>query len=358
MKRRAWPHASHYTDRHGVRRWRYRHKGRSAELGKVYGSGEFVTRYQAAENAQREGVGTARTAPGTMNALIVSYYRSPAFKGLAASTAMTYRNTIERIRKAHGCKRVAKIRRLHIIGMMAEKSEVPNAANFTLRMMRQLLAHAVDLEMIEANPARDIKKFVTDGDGFHTWTEAEIEAFYSVHPHGSIAHTAMTLMLYTGAARSDAVAMGWGNVEDGRISYRRLKTGQRVDIPLHPDLAIVLNDLPRDAFTFLQTGQGRSRSGNGLGNQMRKWCDAARLPKCSSHGLRKACATRLADAGATPHQIAAVTGHKTLSEVERYTKAANRAALADTAIGMMPSRSKGEQKLANHPTRFAKKSRK
>src|SRR5262249_55937791 len=40
-------------------------------------------------------------------------------------------------------------------------------------------------------------------------------------------------------------------------------------------------------------------------------------PECSFHGLRKAALTRLADAGKTVHQIAAVSGHKTLKEIER-----------------------------------------
>jgi site-specific recombinase XerD len=40
--------------------------------------------------------------------------------------------------------------------------------------------------------------------------------------------------------------------------------------------------------------------------------------------LRKATARRLAEIGCTAHQIAAVTGHASLSEVQRYTKAADR----------------------------------
>jgi integrase/recombinase XerD len=39
------------------------------------------------------------------------------------------------------------------------------------------------------------------------------------------------------------------------------------------------------------------------------------------HRLSKATATALAEAGATPHEIMAITGHQTLEEVERYTKA-------------------------------------
>ncbi|MEO9781462.1 MAG: tyrosine-type recombinase/integrase, partial [Sedimentitalea sp.] len=42
---------------------------------------------------------------------------------------------------------------------------------------------------------------------------------------------------------------------------------------------------------------------------MRKWCNAAKLPDCTSHGLRNACATRLAKAGASEREIMAWTGH-------------------------------------------------
>ena len=34
----------------------------------------------------------------------------------------------------------------------------------------------------------------------------------------------MMLTLYTGAARADAVRLGWQNVREGRLVYRRRKT--------------------------------------------------------------------------------------------------------------------------------------
>jgi integrase len=49
------------------------------------------------------------------------------------------------------------------------------------------------------------------------------------------------------------------------------------------------------------------------------------------HGLRHAAATRLAEAGASPHQIAAITGHKSLTEVARYTKTADQIRMAKEA---------------------------
>jgi integrase len=40
--------------------------------------------------------------------------------------------------------------------------------------------------------------------------------------------------------------------------------------------------------------------------------------------LRKAAARRLAEAGCSTHEIAAITGHASLKEVARYTEAADR----------------------------------
>lgn len=162
----------------------------------------------------------------------------------------------------------------------------------------------------------------TNKRGFHTWTEEELQAFFERHKVGSVAHTAVTLMLYTACARSAVVKLGWQNLKGDRLRYRRQKTGRvsavLIDIPLHPELRKVLETLHKDKLTFLETRGGRSRSANGLGTAMRKWCDDAGLPKCSAHGLRKACATRLAEAGATEREIMAWTGHNSPTMVQVY----------------------------------------
>jgi len=58
----------------------------------------------------------------------------------------------------------------------------------------------------------------------------------------------------------------------------------------------------------------------------------AGLRHCSAHGLRKAAARRLAEAGCTAHEIAAITGHASLNEVQRYTRAADQQKLAASAM--------------------------
>jgi integrase len=48
--------------------------------------------------------------------------------------------------------------------------------------------------------------------------------------------------------------------------------------------------------------------------------------------LRKAAARPLAEAGCTEHEIAAITGHASLREITRYTKAADQKRLAAAAM--------------------------
>lgn len=68
---------------------------------------------------------------------------------------------------------------------------------------------------------------------------------------------------------------------------------------------------------------------------MRQWCDAAGLPACTAHGLRKAGAAIAAENGATPHQLMSIFGWLTLAEAERYTRAAEQKKLAATAICLL-----------------------
>lgn len=359
-----FPGASPYRDRHGTRRWRYRKGGFSRELGTDYGSDEFVSRYEHAlhehRTGQKRGAGAQLTLPGSINDLVASFYRSPDWRALADLTKSTYRNTIEPFRAEHGEKLVARIEHKHVMAILAKKADTPSAANNLRKRLGQLFDHAIALEWIKSNPARLTKAYKISGDGFHTWDEAEIARYFARHEPSTVAHSAVTLMLYTGAARVDAVALGWTNIKetaDGpRLQYRRQKTqrsnGVLVSIPLHPDLRTLIHQLPRDR-PFLATAYGKGRSPGGLENKMREWCNEAQLPECSAHGLRKACARRLAEAGATAHEIMSVTGHKTLAEVQRYTEAALREGLADSAMEKLLLRPNREQTVVNLSAKFA-----
>ena len=95
---------------------------------------------------------------------------------------------------------------------------------------------------------------------------------------------------------------------------------------------------PSNHLTFLTTAHGRSFTPAGFGNKFREWCNEAGLSHCSAHGLRKAAAARLAEHGATAHEIMAITGQRSLEEVERDTRAARQGKLADSAMAKFKRR--------------------
>ncbi|WP_250152159.1 tyrosine-type recombinase/integrase [Ancylobacter radicis] len=290
--------------------------------------------------------GARRTKPGTIGDLIARYYRSPEFLGLADSTKRNYRRQLDGFKADHGDKRVAMLERQHIRAIIGAMDATPEAANGLLDRIKTLMAMALDEGMRRDNPTIGLRGFKVRTEGHHTWSEGEIAAFEKRHPIGTRARLAMALMLYTGQRRSDAITMGWQHVVEGRIRVRQQKTGAVLEIPIHEDLAAVLASLPRDNLTFLMTEQGRPFTAAGFGNAFRAYCDEAGLKHCSAHGLRKAAARRLAEAGSSNQQIKAVTGHRTEAEVSRYTKAAEQRTLADQVVQHLGRRKTGTN-LAN-----------
>ncbi len=129
------------------------------------------------------------------------------------------------------------------------------------------------------------------------------------------------------------------DVSGGQIRVVEDKTGAKVWIPMHPDLKAIMKLTPHTPGALIKTKYGVGYSENGLANYMADSIDATALPeKCVTHGLRKAASRLLAEAGCTPHQIMAITGQKTLAEVERYTRAAAQKKLAASAMELMPAR--------------------
>jgi integrase len=120
------------------------------------------------------------------------------------------------------------------------------------------------------------------------------------------------------------------------INVRQQKTGTVLAIPLQPSLRDVIDATPSDHLTFLTTSSGRPFTAGGFTNWFRDMCNEAGLPKGTlAHGLRKAACRRLAEAGCSAKEIAAISGHVSLREIERYTKSADQKRMARSAINRL-----------------------
>lgn len=335
-----------FRDRHGrLRRYVRRRGFKRVPLPGDPGSPEFDETYRRAldpKTAPRLEVGAAKVQAGTIADLVARYYRSAEFVGLKASTQATYRSIIEPFRGKHGDKRVAMLRREHVKELLARRAATPTAANNWLKRMRQLMAFAIDIGLRADDPTTGVKPLPIRSSGHPAWASTDVEAFRRRHPSGTRARLALELALCTMQRRGDLVRMGRQHVRGELLVIRQQKTGTMIEIPVLPELQAELDRLPPDQLAFLVTDYGKAFTAAGFGNWFRDRAVEAGLPKgYNTHGLRKAGATRGAEAGWTDHEIMAWGGWKSLSEVQRYTRAANRRKLAQGAVHKLTTRTAG-----------------
>jgi integrase len=329
-----------FLDRHGKARFYFRRSGfKNVALPGLPWSPKFMAAYDEALAGQPAQIGSERVKPGTIRALTVSYYNSIGFRSMKPITQSVYRNIVDRFcrekdreGREHGDKRAATLQREHIIKLMAARADKPDSANGLRKALRAMMKHAVEIGLRADDPTRDVKAIRIKSDGYHSWNDDEIAQFENRHPIGSRARLALALLLYTGQRRSDVVLMGRQHIRDGVLQVRQLKTGAELSIPVHADLHAIIAESTAGQMTFLVTEFGKPFTAAGFGNWFREQCDMASLRHCSAHGLRKAAARRLAEAGCTEHEIASITGHASLREITRYTKAADQKRLAAAAV--------------------------
>jgi integrase len=328
-----------FTDRHGRERLYFRRPGcpRVALPGLV-GSPEFLAAYHAALANEPPPVAT-RKAPeaGTFGKLVLDYLVSIQFKRTKASSQAVTRSIMERFAEKHGHRSVAGMKRKHVETILADMHDTPAAANNLLSRIRMLIKHAIAHDQIRHDVTQGIP-FYREGS-IHTWTDAELQTFEGRWPLGTRQRTAYALALYTGQRRSDVARMTWADYDAnaGTIRVTQMKTGAELLVPVHPALKQALEAWPRHHIAILANAKGHGTSIHGFGGFMAEAISKAGLPaRCVLHGLRKAAVRRLAEAGCSALQIMAVTGHRTLAEVQRYAAQAQQEPMAREAISRLP----------------------
>jgi len=185
------------------------------------------------------------------------------------------------------------------------------------------------------------QRIKTRTEGYRTWTNDEIDKFIDRHPSGTKPYLALMLLRDTGARRGDAVHLGPQHIRHdllpksphGYLRFVQGKTGTLVEVPVTDALQAAIEACPSNHLTFLVTSRGQPFTEAGFTNWFRDRCNEAGLPNgLSALGLRKARARLIAEKNGSAHAVAAVTGHKTLSGVQRYTAQYDRRKLAVEAM--------------------------
>jgi integrase len=317
-----------YRDRHGKLRHYLRRPGSpSVRLPGLPGSPEFMAAYTAGITTAASP--KARHAEGTIGALVTGFLQSSAFQNLASSSQQRYRLVLDKFRQEDGHRLVRDMPRRVAARMVEEIGETrPAMANLTAKILRRLFAYAVKQDLRTDNPFAAIDAYKL---GTHrAWTEIEIATYQSRWPIGTRERLAFDLLLYTAQRVGDVAGMHRADLRDGAVHLTQQKTGTQVAIPLHPNLLRSLQACPTKGLTLFGAPSGKPVTSKGLTQFMTRSIRKAGLPDdCVAHGLRKSSLTRLANHGASTREITAVSGHRTLKEVERYTEAVDNVRLAD-----------------------------
>ncbi|MGA7452479.1 MAG: tyrosine-type recombinase/integrase [Rhodoplanes sp.] len=344
------PFLHHEETRHGARVWYVRRKhGRRIRLRAEYDTPEFWAEYRAA----LEGVpATAKAAKAHTLAWGLERYRNgSAWAGLANATRRQRENIYRQATKTAGDVLLRDVSTANIRAGRERRAATPHSANNFLKAMRGFFAWATEEGLIAEDPTKGVKLLAgpNDADGFHTWTQEELDRFEAFWPVGTRERLAFDLGLYTGLRRGDAVRVGRPHVRDGVISirtekHRKGKVGELISIPVLEPLAVSLAATKTGDLTFLATERGTPFVKESFGTWFREACRKAGCPG-SFHGLRKAGATRAAEHGATERQLMAIFGWTTGKMAQHYTQAADRKRLAqDAARLLLPEQIENEKR--------------
>ena len=341
-----------YRDRHGRERWRFRRAGKTIALPQAPGHPLFEAAYAAALAGRKFERAAVQRMPGaavprSLRAawrLVVT--ETQDWKALGASSQAQQIGVAERFLASKvvpekddpttwGEVPITDLRRRHVKTILAQRASTPHAAADVLQALRKMVGVALDEEWIEVDPTYRVKWRPGYG-GWKAWKTEAREAFEKCWPIGTTPRLAYALALYFGHRRSDVATVKWSDLDadDSGGSFMQQKTGKELWIPIHKELAAVLEVTERRGETILLTQYRRPFSPKALGMRMQAWTKKAGLaPGHTLHGLRKSLGKVLAEHGATTRELMAVLGHESIEHAELYSREAEQRLLARSAMG-------------------------
>lgn len=324
-----------YRDRHGrIRRYVRKPGVRKAALPGVPGSPEFMAAYAAAISGRPEG----RHKDGTVGALVTGFMGSVEFTNLKPKSQRLYRMVLERFAIQDGHRMVHDMPPEKARKIVEEVgSKRPGMGNLTRAVLRKLFEYAIDTRLRTDNPFGRIKAYKLGSH--HTWTDSEIEQYEARWPVGTRERLAFELLLGTTQRVGDVAALSRHDVKAGAFSVVQEKTGAVLTIPIRPRLLAAIKATPAKGVNVVGDQNGRPLSANALSKMMEAAIEKAGLPaRCVAHGLRKAGLRILAEHGASTHEIKAMSGHRSIEQVQGYTEKADQARLARSAMKRVPNK--------------------
>jgi len=302
------------------------------------GSPEFIQSYTEAHAAR------IKPAEGRVASLISEFKTSSEHMRLSDATRRAYASYLKMIEAEFGDMPIEALCDPRVRGefkawrdRMADK---PRKADYAWTTLARVLSVAKDRGRIPVNPCERGGRLYEADRTDRLWTESDLARLLAVaSPEMELS---VLLALGTGQRQGDLLRLRWSDYDGKHIRLRQSKTGQAVIVRIGGLLKLRLDAAQRRGPIMLTNTRGRPWTSDGFRTSWAKLCQRAGIENLTFHDLRGSAVTRLALAGATPQEIAGVTGHS-LADVSTILDRhylGDRAALAENAIRRLERKEK------------------
>ncbi len=322
--------------------WYTYHRGTGKRIEAEFGSPAFFEELAEIERSMREHEVEA-AKPGTLQALVLSYRASDAFCDLAPRTKADYERVfafLEPLWAQPLGKFTAPA--LSALRDRWRKDRGRRFVDYCLTVLRLVFARGIELGLMDSNPAGSVSKIGRDRRAAplnRPWTQDERETVLAavVTPRWKHLRLPIAIALECGMREGDVIRLPRSAIKGGVLSVRTAKRGVDVAIPIGPLLSDALGLENHDALTLCCNSKGLPWKGYGFRSAFRKMMRALEAEGkigrgCTFHGLRHDVATRLAEAGCSADDIAAVLGQRSSRIAAHYADKADRTRRTAAAV--------------------------
>lgn len=261
-----------------------------------------------------------RVSTRSFDALVKSYHESPRYKRLKPRTALDYDKYLAFFRERMGPANPVAMKRKDVIRLRDANAEKPYFANYSIRVLRVLMEHCIDLGWRDDNPVKGVSEIKTQTPGREPWPIELLAAYRAQCQIGTRERLVMELCVGTGQRIGDVLEMRWSDIQDGGVVVRQNKTGKELWVPILADLQAALNAASRHSVFILTNETGTNRwSYRGASQAVRKIRVGIGAEDYDIHSWRYNAACELVEAGCSDDLVAAVTGQSP-AMVLHYTK--------------------------------------
>lgn len=205
---------------------------------------------------------------------------------------------------------------------------------------KKMIKGALDQNLIKSNPFQNIRfKKKTNQDELRkqVLTTEELYSLSKTHCGNSELKKAFLFACYTGLGYAEIKKLTWNNVSNGKMTTRRSKTNQKVEIKLKDGLLNIIGEpKKKEDFIFNMTTQsGKIISDNGVNKCLKNWVKRAKIDKhITFYCARHTFATQLLTYGANLKTVADALGHTNTRNTIKYLNYID--SLKEEAIDNLP----------------------